>query len=57
MSGCRDLNSGPHGPEPLSKNSDSSPHGLMIFITMWSTFLDNHVDWDELKTMLYWVEN
>ena len=57
LSGCRDLNSGPHGPEPVSKNSDSSPHGLVFFRTMWTTFLGNHVDYDELKTVLYWVEN
>jgi hypothetical protein len=46
-SGCRDLNSGPHGPEPASEILNCSPHGLVIFITMWSTFLGNHVDYDE----------
>jgi hypothetical protein len=56
-SGCRDLNSGPHGPEPVSEISNCSPHGLVIFMTMWSTFLGNHVDYDELKTVLCWVEN
>ena len=52
LSGCRDLNSGPHGPEPVLEISNCSPHGLVIFITMWSTFLGNHVDCDELKTVL-----
>ncbi len=34
-----------------------SPHGLVIFSTMWTPFLGNHVDYDELKTVLDWVEN
>jgi len=52
QSGWRDLNSRPHGPEPVSEILNCSPHGLVIFITMWSTFLGNHVDYDEPKTML-----
>jgi hypothetical protein len=31
LSGCRDLNSGPHGPEPVSVFWNCSPHGLVIF--------------------------
>ena len=57
MSGCRDLNSGPHGPEPIMVFWNRSPHGLVIFSTMWTPFLGNHVDYDELKTVLDWVEN
>ena len=29
--GGRDLNSGPHGPEPLSEFSNCRPHGFVIF--------------------------
>jgi len=57
LSGWRDLNSRPHGPEPVSEILNCSPHGLVFFSTMWTTFLGNHVDYDELKTVLYWVEN
>jgi hypothetical protein len=57
LSGCRDLNSGPHGPEPVSVFWNCSPHGLVIFITMWSTFLGNRVDYNEPKMILGWVEN
>jgi hypothetical protein len=29
----------------------------VFFMTMWTTFLGNRVDYDELKTILCWVEN
>jgi len=31
LSGWRDLNSRPHGPEPLSEILNCSPHGLVVF--------------------------
>jgi hypothetical protein len=37
LSGWRDLNSRPHGPEPVSEILNCSPHGLVFFITMWTT--------------------
>ena len=37
LSGGRDLNSESHGPEPVSEILNCSPHGLVFFITMWTT--------------------